>query len=105
MRDLTPPQREAAMAVLAAALSPRGYEKAMQIVEADEVLKTTPGGGGRGGPGGPGGPGGQGAPGGAGAPGGPGGPGGPGPGGRGGRGGPGGGPGFGRDNYYISFLG
>src|SRR4051812_24313625 len=84
MGDLTPPQREAALAVLAAALSKRGYEKVSQIVEADETLRK--GGGGRGGPGG-GGPGGPGA----------------GPGGPGGRGG--GGPAFGRDNYYIAFLG
>jgi hypothetical protein len=39
MGDLTQPQRDAAMAVLAAALSPRGYEKVLQIVEAEEVLK------------------------------------------------------------------
>jgi hypothetical protein len=39
MGDLTEPQRKAAMNVLAAALSPRGYEKVQQIVEADEVLK------------------------------------------------------------------
>ena len=38
MGDLTKPQREAALAVLAAALSPQGYEKVLQIVEADEVL-------------------------------------------------------------------
>jgi Protein of unknown function (DUF3500) len=67
MGDLTPKQRDAAMAVLKAALSRQGYEKVVQIVEADEVLKNE--GGGRGG--------------------------------RGGRGGPS----FGRDNYYISFLG
>jgi hypothetical protein len=59
MGDLTKPQRDAAMAVLAAALSPQGYEKVSQIVEADEVLKK----------------------------------------GQGGR------PIFGRDEYYISFLG
>jgi hypothetical protein len=82
MGDLTEPQRDAAMAVLAAALSPQGYAKAMQIVEADEVLKKTDHGGPR--PGGPG-------------------TGGPGTGpGAGGRGGP---PMFGRDEYYISFLG
>jgi hypothetical protein len=62
MGDLTPPQREAAMAVLAAALSRQGYEKVVQIVEADEVLKKEGGGGGR-------------------------------------R------PSFGRDDYYLSFLG
>ena len=37
--DLTPPQREAAMAVLASALSPQGYEKVWRIVKGDEVLK------------------------------------------------------------------
>ncbi len=76
MGDLTQPQCDAAMAVLKAALSPAGYEKVMQIVEADEVLKN--GDGGKGGKGG---------------------------GGKGGKGGPGGGASFGRDNYYISFLG
>ncbi len=93
MGDLTAPQREAALAVLAAALSKQGYEKVLQIVEADETLRTTDGGG-RGGPGGPrGGPGG--------------GPGGNGPGGAGPRGvaGRAAGANFGRDNYYISFLG
>ena len=39
MGDLTQPQREAAMAVLKAALSPQGYEKVIQIVEADEALR------------------------------------------------------------------
>ena len=39
MGDLTKPQRGAVMAVLAAALSPRGYEKVTGIVEGDEVLK------------------------------------------------------------------
>ena len=58
--DLTPPQRDAAMAVLKAALSPRGYEKVVQIVEADEVLRK----------------------------------------GSGGRG-----PSFGRDEYFLSFVG
>lgn len=43
MGDLTKPEREAAMAVLAAALSPNGYEKVAQIVEADELLKTSGG--------------------------------------------------------------
>lgn len=43
MGDLTKPQQEAAMAVLAAALSPLGYEKVLQIVEADELLKTSGG--------------------------------------------------------------
>jgi hypothetical protein len=66
MGDLTPQQREAAMAILAAVLSKQGYEKVLQIVDADEALRTNQGRG---------------------------------------RGGPGGGPSFGRDNYYISFLG
>jgi hypothetical protein len=43
MGDLTKPQRDAAMAVLAAALSPQGYEKVQQIVEADELLKSSGG--------------------------------------------------------------
>jgi hypothetical protein len=73
MGDLTPPQRAAAMTVLAAALSKQGYEKVLEIVQGDEMLRTNGGGGGPGSPGG--------------------------------RGGRGGGPGFGRDNYYISFLG
>jgi hypothetical protein len=44
MGDLTPPQREAALAVLAAALSPQGYEKVLGIVGGDEVLKEGEGG-------------------------------------------------------------
>ena len=44
MGELTQAQRDAAMAVLAAALSPPGYEKILQIVEADEMLKQTGGG-------------------------------------------------------------
>lgn len=44
MGDLTQPQREAAMGVLAAALSPQGYTKVLQIVQADEVLKQAEGG-------------------------------------------------------------
>jgi hypothetical protein len=52
MGDLTKPQREAALAVVAAALSAQGYEKVTQIVEGDEQLKKGDrgGGGGRGGP-------------------------------------------------------
>jgi len=38
MGDLTQAQRDAAMGVLAAALSPQGYQKVLQIVEGDEVL-------------------------------------------------------------------
>lgn len=45
MGDLTQPQRDAAMAVLAAVLSPEGYEKVVKIVEADEALKKGEGGG------------------------------------------------------------
>jgi hypothetical protein len=43
MGDLTKPQRDAALAVLAASFSPHGYEKVLQIVEADEVLKQSGG--------------------------------------------------------------
>jgi len=94
MGDLTQPQREAAMAVLKAALSLQGYEKVVQIVEADEALRAGGGGGGKAG----GGKGAEGKPGGdktkgdkvkgdkA-------------------KGGKGGGGNFGRDNYFISFLG
>ncbi|MDB6130485.1 MAG: hypothetical protein JWM04_1592, partial [Verrucomicrobiales bacterium] len=46
--ELTPAQRTAAMAVMAAALSTEGYQKVVQIMDADETLKT--GSGGRGGP-------------------------------------------------------
>jgi hypothetical protein len=45
MGDLTKPQREAVLALLAAALSPAGYEKVLQIVEGDEILRKTDGGG------------------------------------------------------------
>jgi len=89
MGELNAAQRASAMTLLSAVLSARGYEKVQQIMDGDEVLKSTDGGG-RGGPGGPGG----------------------GPQGRGGRGGGPGGPGgqsgglqFGKDLYYISFLG
>ena len=67
MGDLTKPQRDAVLAILAAALSQQGYEKVLQIVDGDEMLKTADNGGGRRGPGG------QAM--------------------------------FGRDNYYVSFLG
>jgi hypothetical protein len=43
MGDLTKPQGDAAMAILAAALSPQGYEKVQQIVEGDEQLKKSGG--------------------------------------------------------------
>lgn len=39
MGDLAPNQRDAVMKLLAAALSPMGYEKVVGIVESDEVLK------------------------------------------------------------------
>jgi hypothetical protein len=98
LKDMTSAQRTACMALLSSVLSPRGYEKVQEIMEGDEVNKLTdtgPGGpGGRG----PGGPPPQGAP-----------PSGgqnqgPPPGSNGGRP-PAGGAIFGRDLYYISFLG
>ena len=49
MGDLSAPQKKAAMELLASALSKRGYEKVLQIVEGDETLKTQDGGRGRGG--------------------------------------------------------
>lgn len=79
MGDLSAPQREAALALVAAALSRSGYQKVTDIINGDEVLRTQGGGrtGGR-----PGAPGGGGA-----------------------RGGRGGGIQFGSDEYYISFVG
>ena len=47
MGDLTKPQRDAALTVLSAALSPQGYEKVLEIVEGDEVLRKNDNGGGR----------------------------------------------------------
>ena len=41
MGELSASQRSAAMALVAATLSQRGFEKVQQIVEADEVLKTS----------------------------------------------------------------
>jgi Protein of unknown function (DUF3500) len=38
--DLTKPQREAAMELLATSLGPQGYEKVLGIVESDEVLRS-----------------------------------------------------------------
>jgi Protein of unknown function (DUF3500) len=94
LKEMTPAQRSAAMALVSSALSPRGFEKVQQIMEGDEVNKTTDNGPpfGRG-------------------------PGGPPPGGGGppfadGKGPPGnrppfgnGGQMFGKDLYYISILG
>lgn len=45
MGDLTPAQRQAALGILSAALSAQGYEKVLQIVEGDEVLRKTDSGG------------------------------------------------------------
>jgi hypothetical protein len=97
LKDLNDAQRSAAMTLVAAALSDRGFEKVQQIMDADEVLKTTDkgpdGGGGPGGPGGRGGPDDHDDRGRPGVPGGRGGPGGP------------GGAMFGKDLYYLAFLG
>ena len=82
LKQMSPPQREAAMKLLATVLSPMGLEKVNEIREADDDVKTN----GRG-PGGRGGP----------PPGGPGGPGGRPPVSRDDM--------FGSDLYYISFLG
>jgi hypothetical protein len=43
MGDLTQTQRDGVLGVLAAALSPQGYEKILQIVQADELLKKSSG--------------------------------------------------------------
>ena len=95
LKEMTPAQRSAAMALLASVLSPRGLQKVQQIMEGDEVLKSTDSGG----------PPGGGPPGGGPSPGsGPPRSGGPPPG-----GGPppqfGNGAIFGKDLYYISILG
>jgi hypothetical protein len=76
--DMTPRQREAALALVAAALSREGYQKVTDIMNGDEVLKNAGGGRTGGRPGGAG----------AGAP-----------------GGRGGGVRFGLDEYYIALLG
>jgi hypothetical protein len=95
LKDMTAAQRSAAMAVLAAALSAKGFEKVQQIMEGDEVLKATDNGqpprgnnGGQPPPGDRNGPP-PGAPQGNRPPG----------------GGPSGGAMFGKDLYYISILG
>jgi hypothetical protein len=92
MKEMNPAQRSAAMALVSSALSQRGFEKVQQIMEGDEVLKTTEGNRPQSGRGGGGPPPGRG-------------PGGPPPGRKGG--GPPGGGGllFGKDLYYISILG
>lgn len=95
MGDLNATQREAVMKLLAVALSKQGLQKVKEIMEGDEVLKTSGMGPGGGRPGG-------GPPPNGGPPGG-----GPPPGGRPGGRGPGG-PGglaFSRDEYYLALLG
>ena len=91
--DMTPAERDAALALMSAVLSPDGYDKITKIMNGDEVLKNQGGGrtGGR-----PGGapPRGGGPP--AAGPGGP-------P--RAGGGGRGGGVIFGKDEYYLAILG
>ena len=94
LKQMSAPQRDATMKLLATVLSPTGVEKVNEIREADDDFKTNGSRRGPRGQGGPGGPGGGGPP--------------PGP-------PPGGGPGgrppfssddmFGSDLYYISFLG
>jgi hypothetical protein len=90
--DMTQPQRDAALALMATVLSRDGYDKITKIMNGDEVLKNQGGGrtGGR-----PGGGAARGGP----PPVGAGGP----P--RGGGGGRGGGVMFGKDEYYLAILG
>ncbi len=85
LKDMTPAQRSAAIALVSSVLSARGLEKVQQIMDADEVLKTTEGNGPGRGPGGGGPPRGRGD----GPP----------------RGNGGGNQMFGKDLYYISLLG
>ena len=40
LADMTPAQEKAALALVAATLSPEGFQKAMAIVDADQVLET-----------------------------------------------------------------
>ena len=101
LKEMDSAQRSAAMALVASALSPKGFEKVQQIMQGDEVLKTNEANNPAGGPGprrngGP--PPGNGGP--------PPGNGGPPPfGDRGGNRAPWNGPIFGKDLYYISILG
>jgi hypothetical protein len=96
LKEMTPQQQTAAMALLATVLSPQGLEKLQQIRQADDDFKNN---GSKRGPrgGGPPTPGAGGPPPQSGSGGPPGGPRGP--------GGPQGGAMFGSDLYYISFLG
>lgn len=41
LKEMNPAQRSAAMALIASALSPRGFEKVQQIMEGDEINKST----------------------------------------------------------------
>jgi len=97
LKQMSAPQRDATMKLLATVLSPMGVEKVNEIREADDDFKTNGSRRGPRGQGGPGGPGGGGPP--------------PGPPPGGGPGGPRGRPPFssddmfGSDLYYISFLG
>jgi Protein of unknown function (DUF3500) len=95
LKEMNPSQRAAAMALVSSALSRKGFEKVEQIMEGDEILKTTDTGpppfGGRGGPPPPGDRSNQPPP-------------GNGPN-RPPSGGPPGGAMFGKDLYYISILG
>ena len=79
LKEMNAGQRSAAMALVASALSPRGFEKIQQIMQGDEVNQQNEGNGRGGGP----------------------------PNGRGGRGpgGRGGGAMFGKDLYFVSILG
>jgi hypothetical protein len=43
LKELNPAQRSAALALVSSALSPKGFEKVQQIMEGDEVLKTSQG--------------------------------------------------------------
>jgi uncharacterized protein DUF3500 len=43
LKELNPAQRSAALALVSSALSPKGFEKVQQIMEGDEVLKTSGG--------------------------------------------------------------
>jgi hypothetical protein len=77
--DLSEPQRAAVMNLISVALSGPGYQKVLDIMRGDEVLRETGGGRGAGPAGGRG----------------------PAPGGARGRGGPA----FGQDEYYLAFVG
>ena len=52
-KEMNPTQASAAMAMMSAVLSPHGLEKVQQIMDGDEMLKTSEGNGGGRGPGGP----------------------------------------------------